>query len=156
MVLEALTLSRAPRAWPLLAAFLEARGPESAAIRAAGLLGDPRAVPRLARWLFLGDERGVAAARALGQIPGRESLVALLEASQTLHTGGSLYVPRAAQEIWEALGEREEEISAYLSDAPPRHRVLALRALERLKRDTSQLWAHRNTRISPRDKETSS
>jgi hypothetical protein len=125
--------SAVPEAWPILAAVLETAGPHPTAIQAAVDLADPRAVPFLERWLYLGDERSEAVAEALRLIPGQESLEGLVRASLAFRGRGSLVFPRIARRIDAALREREGELCTYLFEARPALRPLAAEALVALR-----------------------
>jgi hypothetical protein len=119
-------------AWPLLAALLEARGPEPALMEAAGALGDARAVPVLRRWLCLADARAVAAASALGRIPGREALQALVSAFDASRGAGALLVPALREEVAASLERRSDELCEYLFEAASAARPVVFRALAEL------------------------
>jgi len=118
-------------AWPILSAILDRLGPEATVIEAAGRLGEPRAVPIIKRWLYLGDLRSEAALGALRSIPGPESLEALLSAFEATR-GTDLMMPRFRKQLNEAVREREGEICRYIVEGKRELRILAFKALAQL------------------------
>ena len=72
-------------------------------------------------------------AAALGRIPGRESLQALLSAYEATRGAGSLLLPALREKVSAALREREGEIVEYLFESDPPARPLLFKALWELK-----------------------
>lgn len=125
----ALAASRVREAWPLLEALLEKHGPDLDLIRAAGGLGDPRALPLLERWLYLADARGEAVVEALGAIPGEDSMRLLLSAHAVTLSGPRGLWPGFRDGVRRALLARRAEALAVTAarcrEDPGRERAIA-------------------------------
>ena len=147
----ALGRSGEPNIWPLLEAALEVRQVDPIAMRAAGELGDPRAVPWLARRVLLADDRGELALEALGRVPGPESTEVLMRALASAAAVPAELWPGHRERIEVILRERRHESLEYLRRACRRDpgRPFALAVLTDLFADEANRELPRLLREAP-------
>ncbi|MCZ6792352.1 MAG: HEAT repeat domain-containing protein [Planctomycetota bacterium] len=147
----ALGRSGEPNIWPLLEAALEVRQVDPTAMRAAGELGDPRAVPWLARRVLFADDRAELALEALGRVPGPESTEVLMRALASAAAVPAELWPGHRERIEVILRERRHESLEYLRRACRRDpgRPFALAVLTDLFADEANRELPRLLREAP-------
>ena len=110
-LLGAISASNTPAAWPFIRRALDTRS-DGVTLSAAGNLGDPRALARLRRHLFLVDGRGESAAEALGKLRGDAGIEALAKA---LRTPEAILSGDLGERVRRALRARGDDASAWFT-----------------------------------------